>query len=127
MLIATIMIYRLILDSSETSMDPAGTDHSFPEAFFENKTPLSAAHIYLSIGKACCKIGRAEEGLKSFNTALELFRGLESTNGQALVNLQVALLNKATMADPMGTCEELRNIANSLIKCEDWIGVNSAL
>ena len=31
------------------------------------------------------------------------------------------------MTVPMRTCEELRNIANSLIKCEDWIGTNPAL
>ena len=73
---ATIMIYKLTLNSLEASMVAVGSNHSFTQAFFENKTSLSTPRIHLSIGKVCCKLDRAEEGLNSFNTALELFRGL---------------------------------------------------
>jgi hypothetical protein len=99
-----------------------GAGDTFTQIFFENRKSLSAADIQLAIGKVYCKIGCPEEGLKRFNIALKLFQELESTYREALTNLQVALLNKAEMRDPVSTCEELRSIANELMKCEDWMG-----
>ncbi|KAE8443212.1 hypothetical protein EG329_002080 [Mollisiaceae sp. DMI_Dod_QoI] len=111
----------------DTSVVATETVHPFAQSFYEYCKPFCAAHIQISLGKTLCKIDRQTEGVECFKTALELFSRLDSINGQALSKLQIAILDKAAMTNPMKTCQDLRGIADDLMSCEDWIGTNSAL
>ncbi|KAF8858737.1 hypothetical protein BDZ45DRAFT_743164 [Acephala macrosclerotiorum] len=122
-------IFENYLEMFDKDASAAVADTMPPYAlgFYEYCMPFYAAHIQISIGKTLCRIDRPTEGVESFRIALELFGGLDSINGQALARLQIAILDKTAMTDPMKTCEDLRRIADDLISCEDWIGTNSAL
>ncbi|KAF1994665.1 hypothetical protein P154DRAFT_581613 [Amniculicola lignicola CBS 123094] len=114
---------------------------SYPLNLYEQSKPICAAHIHISIGKTLCKLDRQPKGAQSFQTALDLFSELDSTNGKALARMQIAFLDKSTVTalmatgdnlqrlagDFMKTCNELQSLVQDLIDCKDWIGTNSAL